>query len=50
MDTRFFHTPVNHLIRLHFSLDGTILAETGQRSKKLKSMLQGNGCCDGRQN
>ena len=35
----FFHTPANHLIRLHFSRSETILAETGKRLRKLKSLL-----------
>jgi len=35
----FFHEPVNHLIRLHFSRSEEILAETGARLKKLKSLL-----------
>ena len=35
----FFHEPVNHLIRLHFSRSETILAETGKRLKKLKSLI-----------
>jgi aminotransferase len=35
----FFHEPVNHLIRLHFSRDEEILAETGKRLKKLKSLV-----------
>jgi aspartate/methionine/tyrosine aminotransferase len=35
----FFHEPVNHLIRLHFSRNEEILAETGQRLKKLKSLV-----------
>jgi aminotransferase len=35
----FFHTPVNHLIRLHFSRSETILAETGKRLRKLRSLL-----------
>jgi aminotransferase len=35
----FFHTPVNHLIRLHFSRSEAILAETGKRLRKLKSLL-----------
>jgi aspartate/methionine/tyrosine aminotransferase len=34
----FFHEPVNHLIRLHFSRTEAILVETGKRLKKLKSM------------
>ena len=32
----FFHEPVNHLIRLHFSRSEAILAETGKRLQKLK--------------
>ncbi len=35
----FFHEPVNHLIRLHFSRSEAILAETGLRLKKLKSLI-----------
>jgi aminotransferase len=35
----FFHTPVNHLIRLHFSRSQAVLAETGNRLRKLKSLL-----------
>ena len=35
----FFHEPVNHLIRLHFSRDEAILAETGKRLRNLKSIL-----------
>jgi aminotransferase len=35
----FFHEPVNHLIRLHFSRTEAILAETGRRLKKLKSLV-----------
>jgi len=35
----FFHEPVNHLIRLHFSRSEEILAETGKRLSKLKSLL-----------
>lgn len=35
----FFHEPVNHLIRLHFSRSEHILAETGKRLKKLKSLV-----------
>ena len=37
----FFHEPVNHLIRLHFSRNEEILAETGQRLRKLKSLVAG---------
>ncbi|WP_372678994.1 pyridoxal phosphate-dependent aminotransferase [Desulfosarcina sp.] len=36
----FFREPVNHLIRLHFSRSEAILAETGLRLKKLKSMIK----------
>jgi aminotransferase len=36
----FFHEPVNHLIRLHFSRSEEILAETGKRLKKLKSLIK----------
>ncbi len=32
----FFHEPVNHLIRLHFSRSEAVLTETGKRLKKLK--------------
>jgi aminotransferase len=35
----FFHEPVNHLIRLHFSRTEQILAETGRRLKKLKGLV-----------
>lgn len=35
----FFHEPVNHLIRLHFSRSEKILAETGRRLKKLKTLV-----------
>ncbi|BBO74663.1 aminotransferase [Desulfosarcina widdelii] len=35
----FFHEPVNHLIRLHFSRSEEILAETGKRLKRLKSLI-----------
>jgi len=35
----FFHEPVNHLIRLHFSRDEGILSETGKRLIKLKTLL-----------
>jgi aminotransferase len=35
----FFHEPVNHLIRLHFSRSEEILAETGRRLKKLTSIV-----------
>ncbi|MDY6792239.1 MAG: aminotransferase class I/II-fold pyridoxal phosphate-dependent enzyme [Thermodesulfobacteriota bacterium] len=34
----FFHEPVNHLIRLHFSRSEEILHEIGKRLKKLKSL------------
>jgi len=34
----FFHEPVNHLIRLHFSRSEDILAETGKRLMKMKSL------------
>jgi len=33
----FFHEPVNHLIRLHFSRNEAILAETGSRLRDLKA-------------
>ena len=35
----FFHEPVHHLIRLHFSRSEEILAETGQRLQKLKTLI-----------
>jgi len=35
----FFHEPVNHLIRLHFSRSEEILAETGQRLKRIQSLI-----------
>jgi aspartate/methionine/tyrosine aminotransferase len=35
----FFHEPVNHLIRLHFSRSEEILTETGRRLSKLKSLI-----------
>jgi len=35
----FFHEPVNHLIRLHFSRSEDILADIGKRLKKLKSLI-----------
>ena len=35
----FFHEPVNHLIRLHFSRSEEILAETGKRLTKLKTRI-----------
>jgi aminotransferase len=35
----FFHEPVNHLIRLHFSRSEATLAETGKRLQKLKSLV-----------
>ncbi len=35
----FFHEPVNHLIRLHFSRSEEILAETGKRLIKLKTLI-----------
>ena len=35
----FFHEPVNHLIRLHFSKSEEILSEIGKRLKKLKSLI-----------
>ena len=35
----FFHEPVNHLIRLHFSRSEKILSEIGKRLKKLKSLI-----------
>jgi aspartate/methionine/tyrosine aminotransferase len=34
----FFHEPVHHLIRLHFSRSESILAETGRRLRKLKTL------------
>jgi aspartate/methionine/tyrosine aminotransferase len=36
----FFHERVNHLIRLHFSRSEDILAETGKRLKKLRSLAR----------
>ena len=35
----FFHEPVNHLIRLHFSRSDEILDEIGNRLKKLKALI-----------
>lgn len=35
----FFHEPVNHLIRLHFSRSEKIIDEIGNRLKKLKSLM-----------
>jgi len=35
----FFHEPVNHLIRLHFSRSEDIIAEVGNRLKKLKDLI-----------
>jgi aminotransferase len=35
----FFHEPVNHLIRLHFSRSEEVLSETGKRLEKLKSLI-----------
>ncbi|CAB5104793.1 Aspartate aminotransferase (EC [Olavius algarvensis associated proteobacterium Delta 3] len=35
----FFHEPVHHLIRLHFSRSEAILAETGKRLKRITSLL-----------
>jgi len=35
----FFYEPVNHLIRLHFSRSDDILAETGRRLLRMKSLL-----------
>ena len=35
----FFHTPMNHLIRLPFSRSEAVLAETGKRLRKIKSLL-----------
>jgi len=35
----FFHEPVNHLIRLHFSRSEEILDEIGKRLKKLRSLI-----------
>jgi aspartate/methionine/tyrosine aminotransferase len=35
----FFHEQVNHLIRLHFSRSEEILAETGKRLIKLKTLI-----------
>jgi aspartate/methionine/tyrosine aminotransferase len=39
----FFHEPVNHLIRLHFSRSEPILAEAGKRLQRLKSLLGSPG-------
>jgi aspartate/methionine/tyrosine aminotransferase len=39
----FFHEPVKHLIRLHFSRSETILAEAGRRLKRLKPLLGAEG-------
>jgi aspartate/methionine/tyrosine aminotransferase len=36
----FFHEPVNHLIRLHFSRTEPILAEAGKRLMRLKPLLR----------
>jgi len=35
----FFHEPVNHLIRFHFSRSEEILAQTGKRLRKIKALL-----------
>jgi aminotransferase len=35
----FFHEPVNHLVRLHFSRAEPILTEAGERLKRLKPLL-----------
>ncbi|NNL41839.1 MAG: aminotransferase class I/II-fold pyridoxal phosphate-dependent enzyme, partial [Desulfobacterales bacterium] len=35
----FFHEPVNHLIRLHFSRSDEILDQIGNRLKKLKTLI-----------
>jgi aspartate/methionine/tyrosine aminotransferase len=35
----FFHEPINHLIRLHFSRSEEILTETGRRLEKLKALF-----------
>jgi aminotransferase len=35
----FFHEPVNHLIRLHFSRNEEVLSEIARRLQKLKSLL-----------
>ncbi len=35
----FFHEPVNHLIRLHFSRNEEVLAETGRRLERLRSLV-----------
>ncbi len=35
----FFHEPVNHLIRLHFSRSDEILDQIGNRLKKLKALI-----------
>ena len=36
----FFHEPVNHLIRLHFSRSEEILSECGRRLLDLKTKAQ----------
>jgi len=36
----FFHERVNHLIRLHFSRSEDILAETGKRLRRLRSLAR----------
>jgi aminotransferase len=35
----FFHEPVHHLIRLHFSRSEEVLSETGRRLQKLKRLV-----------
>jgi aminotransferase len=39
----FFHEPVNHLVRLHFSRAEPILTEAGERLKRLKPLLHSHG-------
>ena len=35
----FFHEPVNHLIRFHFSRSDAVLSEIGKRLQKLKALI-----------
>ena len=35
----FFHEPVNHLIRFHFSRSEAVLSEIGNRLRKLKALM-----------
>jgi aspartate/methionine/tyrosine aminotransferase len=39
----FFHEPVNHLVRLHFSRAEAVLTEAGKRLKRLKPLLRADG-------